>query len=106
MLLASIRERQQEIKLLRMIGASPFFIYWLIELEALLITLVSAFIAIVLLTVGLTASKSFLLTHYGLSVNANILSVNTLITISILLFLTFLAAIPPAFMAFKEANRR
>ncbi|WP_426358691.1 ABC transporter permease [Pseudocolwellia sp. HL-MZ19] len=106
MLLASIRERQQEIKLLRMIGASPLFIYWLIELEALLITLVSAFIAIVLLTVGLTASKSFLLTQYGLSVNANILSMNTLFTVTILLVLTFLAAIPPSFMAFKEANRR
>jgi putative ABC transport system permease protein len=106
MLLTSIRERRQEIKLLRMIGASPFFIYCLIAIEALIITLVSTLIAIVLLTVGLLFSKTFLLTQYGLAIDINILSINTLSTIGGIFILTLIAAFPPSFMAFKEANRK
>lgn len=105
MLLASIRERRQEIKLIRMIGASPFFIYWLIEVEALLITLISTLFSIVLLTVGLALSKNYLLTQYGLSIDLNVLTINTLSVIGVLLLLTILAAVPPSFMAFREANR-
>lgn len=104
MLLTSIRERKQEIKLLRMIGASPFFIYWLIELEALLITLFSAVFAISFLTLGLALSESFLLSQYGLVITTNVLTTNTIVTIGVLLLLTLLAACPPAFMAFKEAS--
>lgn len=105
MLLTSIRERKQEIKLLRMIGASPFFIYWLVELEALFITLLSSVFAISFLTIGLALSESFLLSQYGLVITTNVLTTNTLITVGILLLLTLLAACPPAFMAFKEAKR-
>jgi len=105
MLLTSIRERKQEIKLLRMIGASPFFVYWLIELEALLITLLSAVFAISFLTIGLALSEYFLLSQYGLVITTNVLTTNTFATIGILLLLTLLAACPPAFMAFKEASR-
>ena len=41
MLLASIRERRREIQLLRIIGAPPYVLFLLIQLEALMITLLS-----------------------------------------------------------------
>ncbi|MDP7591608.1 MAG: ABC transporter permease [Litorilituus sp.] len=104
MLIASIRERRQEIQLLRILGASPFYIYWIIEAEALLITTISTAISLIFLTLGLVFSKTYLLTQYSLSVGVNILSIKTLYTLGILLFLTMLAAFPPSLIAFKEAN--
>jgi putative ABC transport system permease protein len=104
MLIASIRERREEIKLLRMIGASPLFIYWLIAIEALLISFISIIVAITVLTLGLTLSKSFLFTHYGLSIGANVFSLRTMYLIGVLCILTVLAAIPPSLFAYKEAN--
>ena len=104
MLIASIRERREEIKLLRMIGASPLFIYWLIAIEALLISFISIIVAITVLTLGLTLSKSFLFTHYGLSIGANVFSLRSLYLIGVLCILTVLAAIPPSLFAYKEAN--
>ena len=53
MLLASIRERSREIHLLRVIGAPPYILFLLIELEALLITLLSCVLAIALLALCL-----------------------------------------------------
>ncbi|KGJ89589.1 ABC transporter permease [Colwellia psychrerythraea] len=106
MLLVSIRERRQEIKLLRMIGASPFFIYWLIEVEALLIISISTIFAIVLLMFSFTYSKEFLLNQYGLSIGLNVVSINNLKAIGLIFLLTLLAAVPPSVMAFKEAAKK
>ena len=44
MMLASIRERTQEIHLLRVIGAPPAFLFLLIEMEALIISSLSILI--------------------------------------------------------------
>ena len=106
MLLASIRERQQEIKLLRVIGASPFFVYFLIELEALFIAVLSVLIALTALIVSLTVANDFLLAEYGLSIGSNVVSVEIIESIGIILLLTVLAAFPPSFKAFYQANRK
>ena len=50
MLLSSIRERRQEIQLLRAVGAPPGFLFLLIELEALFIAISSIVLASLLLT--------------------------------------------------------
>lgn len=104
MLLSSIRERKPEIKLLRMMGASPRFIYWFIELEAILITLISATLAIGLLNLSLWLSKSKIVDNYGLSINANVISESSLQMLGIILVLTLIAAIPSALSAFKNAK--
>jgi len=49
MLLASIRERQREIAVMRVIGASPWFLLSLVVAEALLVTLAATLTAIFLL---------------------------------------------------------
>jgi len=104
MLLSSIKERHQEIKLLRMIGASPLFIYWFIELEALLITLVSSIIAIGILMLGLLLASDYLLHTYGLVITSNVLSVTGLKGLSLIFLFAFIAALPPALNAFVDAK--
>ncbi|REL32234.1 ABC transporter permease [Thalassotalea euphylliae] len=105
MLISSINERRQEIKLLRMIGASPLFIYWFIELEAMLIVIVSALLATGLLSTGLISAQHYLLNHYGLAITPNVFSQANVITLLLIAVLAFIAAIPPALSAFRNAKQ-
>ncbi len=66
MLLASIRERTRELAILRAIGAAPWVIGLLVQLEALLITLLGIGMALVLLASGLPWLSEFLTANYGL----------------------------------------
>lgn len=60
MMAASIRERKSEIHLLRMVGASPSFLFILFELEAVLISVISTVGGIALLYVSLFIAQSAL----------------------------------------------
>lgn len=103
-LLSSIRERSKEIKLIRIIGASSFFVFWLIQLEAMLITILSIVLAFGAINTATLLSKEIILNHYGIHIEGAILF-NTSIILVFGIFLSALfAAIPPAFIAFKEAN--
>ena len=89
MLLTSIKQRSKEIQLLRIIGASPFFIYWFIELEALLITLTSTLISMASLVAALYFAQSYLLNSYGLLIDINVLSNSSISVLGIIFLLTF-----------------
>lgn len=104
MLLSSMRERTQELRLMRIIGASPLFIYWLIELEALLITFVSAISAILIISGGLWLLKPWLLNEYGLTIDANLLSISNIEVIGIVFVFALIAAIPSAALAYKQSR--
>lgn len=104
MLLTSMKERAQEINLLRMMGASRGFIYWFIELEAMLITLVSTLLAMTVLFLGLVVAQSYILTEYGLSITPEFISNTNVQTLAIVFGLAFVAAIPPAYSAFRRAK--
>ncbi|WDE05094.1 ABC transporter permease [Thalassomonas viridans] len=105
MLLASIRERAQEIRLLRTMGASPVFLYWFVELEAMLITLVSVVSGAGLLYLCLSAAKGYLLAGYGLSIDANVLSLANIRWLSLVFLFAFIAAFPPSLMAYRGAKQ-
>lgn len=94
MLLTSIKERKQEINLLRMIGASSLFIFFFIQLEALFIAAASAVVATLSLYLSLSLAKAFLIEQYGLSISTNFFTTNTLLSIGTLLVLSLLSAIP------------
>ena len=84
MLLASIRERQREIAVMRAIGASPWFILALIEVEALLITLGGVLLATALLTSTTTLSGNILAERLSLFIDSSLFtsqSVNYLLAI-------------------------
>lgn len=66
MLLASIRERQREVAVLRAIGASPWFVLALIETEALIITFCGVLAASALLGLGSAMSGHFLPDQFSL----------------------------------------
>jgi putative ABC transport system permease protein len=105
MMLASIKEREHEIHLLRVIGAPASFIFLLIELEALLVSLVSMAIGSAGLYFSLIIAQDALSTDFGLHIGLNILSLNNIIFLALVAGSTIIAAAIPSFTAYKSANR-
>lgn len=104
MLLASIRERYREIQLLRVIGAPPKFLFLLIELEALIITLSSVFLGASSLYLCLIFAESFLASDFGLYIETGILTQNTLSLLLLIVFSTMVAVAIPSLSAYRNAR--
>ena len=104
MLLSSIRERHQEIQLLRVVGAPPYFLFFLIELEVLLITLLSCSFAIVLLTACLMFFNEYLLAYFGLHIDINLFSDNSFYLIFAMISASAIIAIIPAVTGYRQAR--
>lgn len=96
MLMASLRERRNEITLLRVLGASPLFLFLLIQLEALMVSLTSMILAAIILKLSLIGLRDTLAVHFGLHIQGNIFSENTLYIFLIILLATILAASLPS----------
>ncbi len=104
MLLASIRERNREVQLLRVIGASPIFLFMLIELEALLITLLSTLVAVSMLYICLVTAGDFLASEYGLYIQSNIFSESLFYLLLIIMISTVIVAAIPSLNIYKNAK--
>ncbi len=104
LMLASIRERQHEIYLLRVIGAPPMFLFLLIELEALLISMISIAIGTLALFTGLLITSDLLASNYGLNISANIFAQNNLTYACMIILATMIAAAIPSFTAYKSVE--
>ena len=104
MLLASIRERHQEIQLLRVIGAPAWYIFLIVELEAILIAIISTAISLCVLWLGLFSLQDTLLSEFGLQVSGNIFTLKALTVFGILLATTIVAAAIPSAMAYRTAK--
>ena len=104
MLLASIRERNREIQLLRVIGASPGFLFLLIELEALLISAGSILLGAGMLFLCLAVARDFLATQFGLHIEVMTISVESLYLLLIIVASTMIAAAIPSLYAYRGAR--
>lgn len=104
LLLTSIRERSQEILLLRAIGASPSFLFLLIELEAVFITLSSIVLGMVLLAGSLALSQEYLLSHFGLTIELNLFTDNSLLLISTIIIASVIVAVIPSLSGYYQAK--
>jgi putative ABC transport system permease protein len=104
MLLASIREREREVQLLRVLGAPPHFLFLLIELEALLISVVSTLLGISMLYLSLAIVGDVLVSNFGLHISTNILSQNNVLVLLWVACLTVIAAAIPSIGAYKSAQ--
>jgi putative ABC transport system permease protein len=104
-LISAIKARNQEIHLLRTIGATPFFLYGFITLEAILITLLSKVLAISLLYLALLSTKDYLLSHYDLFINTNLFSLINMQWLALIFLCTLVAAIPSSIIAFRSCQR-
>ncbi len=105
MLLASIRERRHEINLLRMIGAPAYFLFLLIQAEALLITLLSCGLGLSLLSTCLWLFSDELVSQFGLNIAANLLTLNTLYVIMATMIASVLIAIIPSLTGYRHAKQ-
>lgn len=104
MLLASIRERRREIHLLRVIGAPPRFLFFLIELEALLITVLGVILGGVLLTFSLLFLQDYMLSQFGLRVSADIFTEHSLYLSLLVIVSSALVAAIPSFFGYRNAR--
>ena len=104
MMLASIRERRYEIYLLRVIGAPPIFLFLLIELEALLISMISIAIGTLALLTSLLVTNDLLASSYGLNINLDIITKSNFTYICTIMITTMIAAAIPSFSAYKSAK--
>lgn len=103
LLLATMRERRQEIAVLRAIGAGPITILWLVQAEALLISLVGCVLSIALVSASLTLFSDWLNASYGLIVTGSLMTPATGIVIASVLAATWLCSFIPAIAAYRTA---
>lgn len=101
---SSIRERRNEINLLRIVGAPPRFLFILFQIEALLISTTSILAGSSLLYLSLTLAQKQISTQLGLHLGTNLFTYSSLlIAISIVLATTLVASLP-AFQAYRQAK--
>ena len=103
MLMASIRERRREIQLLRIVGAPPHFLFLLIQLEALLITVLSCALGAGLLAASLAFFKDYFVSQYGLHIEINLLTQNTLYLFAAVISASVIVAVIPSLSGYRKA---
>lgn len=104
MLLASIRERRREIQLLRIIGAPPYVLFLLIQLEAFIITLISCILGSTLLVASLVILQGYLVLQYGVYIDINLLTDKSLTLMGCVLLASMIAALIPSFSGYRKAK--
>ena len=101
-LLATMRERYQEIAVLRTIGAGPFTLLLLIQIEAMLLTIVSAALSLGLVAGLMSMLKPWLSSTYGLFLSSPLFGQSSVIIILLILGCTYLVSLFPAVAAYRR----
>ena len=103
-LLASIRERRHEISLLRVLGAPPYYLFLLIELEALLVCLAGVVLGVSALSFGLVLVEEALFTRFGLYLDPSAFTPESVKIVAMVAGAALLIAAIPAFRVYSEAK--
>ncbi|MGO2366644.1 MAG: ABC transporter permease [Pseudoalteromonas sp.] len=103
MLLASMQQRKSEIAVLRVLGAGPSVIFSLVLVEALILVVLACVSAVALLSLALWLLADWLGATYGLFLDANVLSLETLKVVIIITVAAIITSIIPAYEAYKSA---
>lgn len=101
MLLASMQQRKNEIAVLRVLGAGPSVIFSLVLVEALILVVLACVSAVALLSLALWLLADWLGATYGLFLDANVLSLETLKVVIIIAVAAIITSIIPAYEAPK-----
>ncbi len=104
MLLISIREREPEVKLLRMVGAPPWYLFMLIQLEAMMIALLSIAISLFALWLSIFFANNYLASEFGLFVSPNFLNPEAFKNLTAVLVLSLICALLPAISMYRTAR--
>jgi len=102
MLLASIRERQREIAVMRVIGASPWFLMSLIVAEAVLVTLAATLTAILLLRITTGLLANVLAERFSLFIESDLFTPQSILYIAIVIVSTMI----PGISAYRQAQHQ
>ena len=103
-LLASIRERRQEIHLLRMMGASPFYLFCLVEMEALILSLLGMLLGGVCLFTALFVIGNAVFSRFGIYLDATLLTPEAALMLVAVLLATLVAAAVPSLKMYTSAR--
>lgn len=103
-LLASVRERRQEIHLLRVLGAPPLYLFFLMELEALLICLAGMVLGTSCLYLCLVTVEDALFTNFGLHLDPGVFTWEGLVIMLVVLAAALVAAAIPSIRVYSEAR--
>lgn len=103
MLIASMREREQELMIFRALGARPSIIILLISLEVLLITLIAIVLAILCLLLAVYFTQDLLAQHYGIYFAESIVNTYTFYGIGLIMMASFVVSLMPAFLAYRKS---
>ncbi|MDP5188285.1 ABC transporter permease [Rheinheimera baltica] len=102
-LLASMKERQREMAILRATGAHPWYLFVLIQLEVQIVTLLSMLSAAALLFVSLFVLQDKLAAEFGLFISLQIIKLNTLYWAGGVMVLSAVLATIPGIIAYRKA---
>lgn len=103
-LLASVRERSHEIHLLRVLGAPPYYLFLLMEAEALLICLLGMSLGITSLYLCLMAAEEALFSNFGLHLNPSVFTADGLTIMGLVIVAALLAAAIPSIKIYLQAK--
>ena len=102
-LYSTLNGRRKEMALLRIVGASPYTIFTLMIIEALIIAIVSIFISICLTQILASIFFPILDQSFSLYLEYKFLSVKDLLFLLSVLFLSMIVSIFPSLKAFKDS---
>jgi putative ABC transport system permease protein len=102
-ILTSLDERRREMAILRSVGARPWHIFILLQLEALLLALIGAAVGIVLLYCAQWLSAPLLAAQWGLWLPIQGISLYELKILALLALSALLLAAFPAWRAYRNA---
>lgn len=103
MLLASMRERQRELAIVRAIGGHPSFVFLLVMLEVSLLTLLGIFSAFVMLWLILLFGHNYLINEFGLLISQNFLNYSTFVWVLVIISASLLVALLPGISAYRSS---
>ena len=103
-LLASVRERSQEIHLLRVLGAPPLYLFFLMELEALLICCTGIVLGTACLYLALVTVEDALFSNFGLHLNPGVLTQEGFVIMALVLAAALIAAAIPSMRVYSQAR--
>lgn len=102
MQLATMRERYQEIAVLRTIGAGPLTLLLLIQIEAMLIATAGIIMSLVLVTGLMEITGPWLSSKYGLFISSPLFGQSSIFIIGLVLASTYVVSLFPALAAYKR----
>ncbi|NMH59118.1 ABC transporter permease [Alteromonas ponticola] len=103
MLLASMQQRQNEIAVLRVLGAGPHVIFALVLIEALILVGLAIVAATGLVSLIITLLSDWLSAQYGLFLSANLVQVEVMVVYAVIVIASVITSAIPAYDAYKSA---